>query len=328
MKPFHGMPVGPDVQLFKPSSGPMPGYVHVNSSFIISREDAVPRSVADRAQKLHPRRVRHAAPGPHRAFAHLLANPSLIATGFAALAVYGLPFLTDHADTVLTSKSVPRKQLATAFDPGLIRSDPSDVWHVNYRAATLQAVPPATALAQALALVRQGEVTWDVTPVPALAPDLVRAIQLIDTARHFLELDPVELLAASRQRVELTWLVSALIHSSAFAESPKETEMRLLAQEVARRFKVTLVEQFVLLDASGTPITRFDLAFPDLKIGLMYDGAQHWEHERRHKDTSINLQATVLNWQVLRFSARTLYSLISVLEAILTARGLSGTSAG
>lgn len=325
MKPFNGMPVPTEIQLYKiPSTGPHPNYIYATPSLVINAQDALPLGVADRAKHFHPRKVLYRVPGPARALAHLIDNPELVATGFGALALYGLPFLTDSADTILTGPSVPRKQLATSLTPGVIRSDPFDVWHLQFHQRTIRAVSPSVALAQALSLVRKGEEAWEVISVPSLDVEFVRAVQLIDAARHFLHIDAVELLAASRQRVNLTWLTSALIASSALSESPKETEMRLLAQVVASNFHLTLVEQFVLRDASGNPITRFDLAFVELKIGLMYDGAQHWEHERRHKDTKINLEAAALEWQVLRFSARTLRLLISTLEAILSSRGGAG----
>ena len=93
--------------------------------------------------------------------------------------------------------------------------------------------------------------------------------------------------------------------------------MRLLAGVVARKHRLRLMEQCVLTNENGTAITRFDLAFPDLKIGLMYDGAQHWEHERRNKDTEINLESAVLGWRVLRFSSGTLGAFVSILDRIL-----------
>lgn len=330
MKPFDGMPLRADIRLYHaPTPEPGPNFVHASNNIIIKKEDAIPPEVAERAARFHPRGVAYTVPAPHRALAHMLNHPSLAATGFAALALYGLPFLADCADTVLTGPAVPRKQLATASRPGLTRSDPCELWRLQFFQKVLSAVPPAVALAQALALVKKGEAAWEVVPVPECGDTFVRAVQLVDAARRFLSIDPVELLAASRQRVDLPWLVSVLIASSTLADSPKESEMRLLAQEIARTFKLTLTEQFVLSDASGRAVTRFDLAFVELKIGLMYDGAQHWEHKRRHKDTRINLEAAVLDWQVLRFSAWTLELLIPTLDRILTARGLTGTrSAG
>lgn len=320
MKLYNGMSICSTTVLYLAPKQPDDRFLHANRTYVIRAGDAVAAGASVVAQRHHPRGVRYRAPGSHRALAHLISNPAHTATGFAALALYGLPYLTDCADTVLTGPTVSRKTFGTEFEPGFIRSDPGEVWHLAYRDITVQAAPPPDALAQALRLVRQGEVAWPVVDIPGLTPETTRAIQLVDAARHFLRIHPVELLRASRNRINLAWLVDVLTASSAAAESPKETEMRLLTQLVTSRFNLRLQEQFLLHDATGSPITRFDLALPDLKIGLMYDGAHHWEHERRHKDTRINIESAVCGWLVLRFSAETLWILVEKLTEILAAR--------
>ena len=60
-------------------------YLYANDQYLIHTSDAVPAAVASLAQRHHPRQVHYQVPGLHRAIAHLLANPSLSATGFAAL---------------------------------------------------------------------------------------------------------------------------------------------------------------------------------------------------------------------------------------------------
>ena len=320
MKLYNGMSICSTASLYLAPTEPDNRVLHVNRAYVIRAGDAVAAGASAVAQRHHPRGVRYHVPGSHRALAHLMANPAYTATGFAALALYGLPYLTDGADTVLTGPTVSRKVFGTEFEPGFTRTDPGEVWHLVYRNLTVQAVPPPDALAQALRLVRQGEVAWPVVDIPGLTPPMVRAIQLVDAARHFLRIDPVELLKSSRNRINLAWLVDILTASSAQAESPKETEMRLLALVVTRRFSLKLQEQYLLHDASDSPITRFDLALPELKIGLMYDGAHHWEHERRHKDTRINIESAACGWLVLRFSADTLWILVEKLTEILAAR--------
>ncbi|OFT82038.1 hypothetical protein [Corynebacterium sp. HMSC29G08] len=321
MNVFNGMTLNPPPKLYHASKSLSESeYLHANDHYLIHTSDAVPPAVASLAQRHHPRQVYYQVPGLHRALAHLLANPSLSATGFAALALYGMRYLTDYADTFLTGPTIAKKTSGSSLTPALFRSEPKEIWQLNYVGLTLQAAPPAVALCQALTQVRSGEVRWPIVKVSGLSEEFVRAVQLVDAARHFINVDPVDLLRASRQRISLPWLVDVLMASSPLAESPKETEMRLLALEVARSFQLELREQLLLTDAHGKPITRFDLALPQLKIGLMYDGAHHWEHERRHKDTAINLESAVMGWQVLRFSAATLWGLVDKLTQIVAQR--------
>lgn len=321
-KPTNGMRVAEGVGLFRAPQGDAGrDYVYVNGQWIMRACDAIPSGVAEISKHFHPRGLAHRAPGLHRAVGHALSNPGLIVTGFAALALYGLPYLTDNADTVLKGPTVRGKQEASIFAPALVRDTcPQPIWRVNYLGHQIRVVPPPVAVAQALRLLRSGEVAWRVEPVPGLEPEYIRAVQLIDCARHFIDLDAYELLAACKSRVNLTWLVSVLEVSSAKAESPKETEMRLLARTVADRFGLTLEEQVVVRADDGTIITRLDLALPQLKIGLMYDGGQHWTPERRSKDTLINLEAIGVGWQMLRFSSGTLRLLIEVLAGLLEKR--------
>ena len=321
MKVSNGMTLNPPPKLYPASKSLSESeYIHANDHYLIHTSDAVPAAVASLAQRHHPRQVHYQVPGLHRAIAHLLANPSLSATGFAALALYGMKYLTDYADTYLTGPAIAKKKSATSLTPALFRSEPKGIWQLSYLGLVLQAAPPAVALCQALTQVRSGEVRWPIVEVPGLSAEFVRAVQLVDAARHFIKVDPIDLLRASRQRISLPWLVDVLTASSPLAESPKETEMRLLALDVASRFHLDLREQLLLTDAHGKPITRFDLALPQLKIGLMYDGAHHWEHERRHKDTAINLESAALGWQVLRFSSATLWVLVEKLTQIVAAR--------
>lgn len=328
MNVFDGMTLNTTARLFDVrSTQSSRDLVYVNTHFFVNAREALPWSVADRSAHYHPRNIAYRAPAEHRAIAHLLTNPGLVVTGFGALALYGLPFLCDSADTVLTGPRVARKQFATLHSPGLTRSSPSEVWCVRYRGTRLLAVPPEIALFQALGLVKREEVAWPTVRVPGLTPEVVRAVQLLDSARHFLNIDPIKLLAASRGRLPLQWLADVLVASSALSESPKETEMRLLAHDIARKHRLRLVEQFVLNNTHGKPITRFDLALPDHKIGLMYDGAQHWEFERRNKDTEINLESAVLGWRVLRFSSGTLGGFVSTLDRILALDG-EGSAGG
>ena len=110
--------------------------------------------------------------------------------------------------------------------------------------------------------------------------------------------------------------------SSALAESPKETEMRLIAQEVARQFGLKLEEQ-VEFWANGKLVTRADLAFPEARIALYYDGRHHDDASTRLRDTSIDLYLTSINWRPLRYGTNMLSGLVGHLEVVLRERGFA-----
>ena len=145
---------------------------------------------------------------------------------------------------------------------------------------------------------------------------MVEAIILIDCVRRHLGVSTAEILEACRGVVDQRWVSRALTHSSGLADSPKETEIRLLAKRVCREFGVQLEEQVVVQEGEKI-LTRFDLAIPELKIGIMYDGAHHGEDRQWKKDTEINTDLTVSGWRVLRYTSATLHKLVRQLAALI-----------
>lgn len=172
---------------------------------------------------------------------------------------------------------------------------------------------------QALQLIRSQRCAW---PVIASEDEevSVRAIQLVDACRRFLGLTPEAIAAAGVGRVNNRWLASVLKASSALADSPKETEMRLLAAKVAREFGLELEEQ-VEFWKNGKLVTRADLAFPGTKIALYYDGIHHDDASTRLRDTSVDLYLTSIAWRPLRYGTNMLGGLIGHVEVVLRERG-------
>jgi very-short-patch-repair endonuclease len=82
------------------------------------------------------------------------------------------------------------------------------------------------------------------------------------------------------------------------AESPKETELRLL----------------LVRDGLPRPVTqvhvgrrRVDIGWPHWKVGVEYDGEQHWTDPRRHADDIQRLEYLAApGWIIVRVSARQL----------------------
>lgn len=267
----------------------------------------------DRDAHAHPHNIPYPAPAAARAVAHAVEHPGCIVGAFAALALYGLPFLVDAADTTLYC-TTDRTKLGNEISPTVLRM-PRPLgrsYTLRHRGVTFSAFAPAEALVQALQHIRKGMHRWHVVNIDGLEPVDVMAIQLIDCCRRFLGVRPEELEEAAARRLSRRWLERVLPLSSSLADSPKETELRLLLSSVVGKFGYTLQEQVPLYD-NGVIVTTFDFAIPALKIGAMYDGAHHWEYDQRQKDAAINLKAARLEWIVARCSSKTMFELVDLI---------------
>ena len=280
-----------------------------------------PRMVA-RGARHHPRGIAYPRPAAERAVSHWLVRPGLTVTGFGALALYGLPVLADDCDTVLAGPRINRTRPATQLTPALLRTTfrPGETWTVICAGHRVSVAAPGLAAVHALMSIRRGDSAWHTTA----GSTLTRAVQLIDATRHFLNLhlDPIR--TAAKHRLDRDWLEQVLAASSPLAQSPKETEMRLLAAPLARQYGLTLQEQVVITNKWGKRVTDLDLALMEPRIGLMYDGIHHWDKAQRTKDSLINIELAAQGWRLFRFSDGTLHRLPSMLDDLLARLGFRG----
>lgn len=274
--------------------------------------------------KHHPRGVPYWAPAAARAVAHAVERPGAVVGGFSALALYGLPFLVEGADTLLfcaTSKNQP----GGACSPALRRpsTKPGEVWKVRHRGVTIRAAAPADAVVQALKEITRGGHRWATVGVAGLPKEEVMAIQLVDCARRFLGVQPSQIRAAAAQKINAEWLEGVLARSSYLADSPKETEMRLLVRALAAEYGCTVQEQVPFI-VDGVIVTVFDLAIPEIKVAVMYDGAHHGERKQRNKDSSITLKMIRGDWTPARCASETMFECLELIEDLLRKRIHSG----
>ncbi len=81
------------------------------------------------------------------------------------------------------------------------------------------------------------------------------------------------------------------------AESPPETRLRLqlgaagLAPEV----------QYRIRDEYGFVVARVDLAYPEARLAVEYDGADHFTRNRRERDAQRDTTLAAMGWVTLRF---------------------------
>lgn len=84
------------------------------------------------------------------------------------------------------------------------------------------------------------------------------------------------------------------------AESPQETRLRLLFTEAGMRPSNTQIEVF----DHGRQVGRIDMGWPEWKVGVQYDGIQHWTDPRqRTRDIDQTVEYEDLGWRIVRVGA-------------------------
>jgi hypothetical protein len=101
-------------------------------------------------------------------------------------------------------------------------------------------------------------------------------------------------LAALREAVDL---------SDPGAESPQETRTRLVLTEAGLRPDQTQINVF----DDGEFVGRIDMGWARWRVGVEYDGAQHWtDPARRARDIDRQAELEALGWRIIRVSAEML----------------------
>lgn len=318
-KPFDGMRVElAELILHRSQRRVGVSYTQISERHYLAAEECREEWVVAHDAKHHPRGVAYPAPAAARAAAHAAEHPGCVVSGFGALALYGLGYFVDGADTTLLHPRAVNSH-GDSITPSLRRRSraPLEVWQLEHRGCTFNAAAPSAALVQALQDLRSGVHRWKAVDVPGLTPEQVMAVQLVDCARRFLGLTPEQILDAARGKLNRRWLESILGNSSRHADSPKETEMRLLLRQLAREFGCSVCEQVDLVE-NGRLITIFDLTIPELRVAVMYDGEHHWGYEQRQKDASINLKAATHGWTLVRCSSGTMVEGLALVRELLS----------
>lgn len=85
------------------------------------------------------------------------------------------------------------------------------------------------------------------------------------------------------------------------AESPQETRTRLLLLRAGLPKPVT---QIVVLDDIGYPFARIDMGYPEWRVGIEFDGAQHWtDPAQRTADIDRYCELAAVGWLIVRVSS-------------------------
>jgi hypothetical protein len=85
------------------------------------------------------------------------------------------------------------------------------------------------------------------------------------------------------------------------AESPPETRTRLLVISAGLPRPHTQIE---VLNDWGRVFARIDMGWPEIKVGIEYDGSQHWTDSRiRSNDIDRAAELQRRGWIIIRVSA-------------------------
>jgi hypothetical protein len=88
------------------------------------------------------------------------------------------------------------------------------------------------------------------------------------------------------------------------AESPQETRTRLVLTYAGLRPTKTQIDVF---GRYGAHIHRIDMGWPEYKVGVEYDGEQHWTNPAiRARDIDQQAELEALGWRIIRVSAEML----------------------
>lgn len=229
------------------------------------------------------------------------AEGNCVLSGVSAAAVFNVKWLPEDAPPEIVTPRVVRVKGLVAHRDKLL---PQDIVEVCRMRVT---TPPRTAfdlarrqpLAQAVALI---DALYQAT---SLTPDLLR--QWSEQRPRWRGVDRL------RRAIEL---------SDAGAESPRETALRLLVLSAGLSRPVT---QFVVRDHNGRFLGRADLAWPEWRVALEYEGAHHFtDPVQARKDATRANAFMQAGWRVLRVTRELARDEGELLRLILSALRAAG----
>ncbi|BAL85942.1 hypothetical protein AMIS_7220 [Actinoplanes missouriensis 431] len=119
--------------------------------------------------------------------------------------------------------------------------------------------------------------------------------------RHLLDPDALRRMISRRVNWPGTSRLGALLAlADARSESPMETCLRLLLVDAGVPPGAV---QFEVRQASGWLVGRVDLAWPEVRLAVEYDGDQHRSAEQFRRDVERLNALRMAGWTVLRFTA-------------------------
>ncbi|MEV3902668.1 DUF559 domain-containing protein [Mycobacterium sp. NPDC050551] len=200
--------------------------------------------------------------------------------GVSAAALHGSLWLDAHLPAELNQASQHRTAGIVLHADALA---PDEVTNVR-------GIPVTTPARTAFDLGRRGDLATAVVRLDAL----MRATGVKSS-------DVDALAERHRGARGLMQLREALELADAGAESPQETRVRLLLAGAGLPTPHTQVE---VHDRHGYFVARLDIAWPQWKVAVEYDGVQHWTDGRqRTRDIDRHAELEALGWRIIRVGA-------------------------
>jgi very-short-patch-repair endonuclease len=84
-----------------------------------------------------------------------------------------------------------------------------------------------------------------------------------------------------------------------------------------------LIRQHVVRDERGVFVARVDLAYPDKRLYIEFDGSQHADPRQRKTDLDRQNRLSALGWRPLRFIDTDLRTLTAISSKVRAARRFS-----
>ncbi|MGO1948137.1 MAG: endonuclease domain-containing protein [Mycobacteriaceae bacterium] len=251
---------------------------------------------------------------------------------WGAAAGHGLPRWADSSPVVLLSghsrqgtMDEERVGAVPSTRPVLRPLPPGTTWiHPDRQCPQLRVVDAATAAVQCPTTILTGKKTWDVPHVDGLPPRYVHAVQFIDAFLQCTWLTCDAITRAAKGKVDAAVLrdILTLADVGYGAESPRETILRLIVRdELPTGFTwSSQVEVDVGTNRRRKKgMTRPDLACPELKVALYYDGAHHGGAATTDTDFRLFQKLKDLGWEVVRVNRDGLREREETMETIRNA---------
>jgi very-short-patch-repair endonuclease len=236
--------------------------------------------------------------------AALLMPPAAVFSGRTAAHLHGASALMDRRTPVeVTVPSEVRFGPVAGLRVRRLRLLPSDVTVLGGRRCT-------TALRTAVDIARAEPLAEAV-----VALDVLLAAAIVGKGELRQAASELEVTRGTRK------VQQAVALADARAESPPESRLRVLLALAG----LPAVPQFTVRDADGRFVARVDLAFPDHRLAIEYDGEWHAERGQLTRDRRRLNRLTALGWRVLHVTAaqmRDPEALVAAVRALL----LSATS--
>jgi hypothetical protein len=91
------------------------------------------------------------------------------------------------------------------------------------------------------------------------------------------------------------------------AESPPETRLRVA---LVRAGLPSPAVQHEILDEYGFVLARADLAYPDARLAIEYDGAGHFDRDRLDRDRFRDIELAGQGWETVRLVSEDVHGLL------------------